>query len=361
VAQVSLRAVAETPDIALISLGTTPGLRNADRAFVEMARHAGLNCELVNVGVGKSGGLRRQSTLTDIVEARAARNAASGVKAKVVVYSTVTAALMQKPKGKYAVRFDSPAAENRQGATGAWSRRREAKVLGGADLLLPWGHAALKAIPPEVNGVPAIPLHVPIEGSPSAQRSASIAGTEERDIDVLAYAGYPEKRGLDVLIQAWQTSGLQTNRRLRITGIERDRAIDFLKKKKIAEPTGIEWSGLLEPGQFRYTLSRTRVFVNASRREDHGLSQLEALAAGAALVTVASQGPYEALPLATQLDSRLVSPTVTSQSLAFALRAGFQVDLDDYAKRAAELLQPYRRDAIQKVFEEQVVPALGLR
>ncbi|HEX6712830.1 MAG TPA: glycosyltransferase [Thermoleophilaceae bacterium] len=353
--------MAELHDIALISLGTTPGLRTADQAFVQMAKRAGLSCRLVDVGIGKSGGLRRQSTITDYVEARAARNAASGVKAKVLVYSTVTAALMQKPSGKYAVRFDSPAADNRQGAGGTWSRRREAKVLAGADLLLPWGNAALSAIPEEARGVPAIPLHVPVEGGPSAERSASIAGTEERDIDALAYAGYPEKRGLDVLIQAWQTSGLHTQRRLRVTGIERDRAIAFLKKKKIAEPTGIEWSGLLEPGQFRYTLSRTRVFVNASRREDHGLSQLEALAAGAALVTVASEGPYEALPLAAKLDPGLVAATVSSQALAFALRTGFQVNLDEYSTRARKLLAPYRRDAIQQVFDEQVLPALGLR
>lgn len=349
------------PDIALVSLGTTPGLQTADRAFAEMARDAGLSCEVVNVGIGKSGGLRRQSTLTDIVEARAARNAASGVKARVIVYSTVTAALLQKPKGKYAVRFDSPAAENRQGASGAWSRGREAKLLAGADLLLPWGNAALPLIPAEARGVPAVPLHVPIAGSIDSERSASIAGTTERDIDVLAYAGYPEKRGLDLLIQAWQMSGLNTTKRLRVTGIERDRALAFLKKKKISEPPGIEWVGLMEPGQFRFTLSRTRVFVNASRREDHGLSQLEALAAGAALVTLASEGPYEALPLAKQLDSRLVAPPESLQSLAFALKSGFQVDLDAYAERARALLEPYRRDAIQSVFTEQVLPALGLR
>jgi glycosyltransferase involved in cell wall biosynthesis len=312
---------------------------------MEMAQQAGVSCELVSVGVGKSASLRKQSTLTDYVEARAARNAASGVKAKVIVYSTVTAALMQKPSGRYAVRFDSAAADNRPGVSGAWSRRRESKVLAGADLLLPWGNAALKTIPAEARDVPAIPLHVPIEGGP----------------DALAYAGYPEKRGLDVLIQAWQTSGLHQTRRLRVTGIERDRAAEFLKRKRISEPVGIEWSGLLEPGQFRYTLSRTRIFVNASRREDHGLSQLEALAAGATLVTVASEGPYEALPLAMKLDTRLVAATVTPQSLAFALRAAFQVDHDDYAHRAAELLRPYRRAAIQQVFEQQVLPALGLR
>jgi hypothetical protein len=348
-------------DIALVSLGTTPGLRRSDQAFFDMARMAGLSCQMVNVGIGKAGGLRRQSTMTDMIEARAARNAASGLKAKVIVYSTVTAALMQKPTGPYAVRFDSTAAENRQGAGGAWSRRREVKALAGAALLLPLGDAALNTIPKEASTVPAIPLHVPVEGTPTAQRSASIAGTDERDIDALAYAGDPEKRGLDILMQAWHSSGLAGTRRLRVTGIDRARAVDWLKRRKIEEPAGVEWSGLLEPGQFRYTLSRTRVFVNASRREDHGLSQLEALAAGAALVTVASEGPYEALPLATQLDSRLVSPSISPHSLAFAIRAGFAVDLDDYSRRAAELLKPYRKEAITQVFTERVLPALGLR
>jgi glycosyltransferase involved in cell wall biosynthesis len=156
-------------------------------------------------------------------------------------------------------------------------------------------------------------------------------------------------------------SGLATKRRLRVTGIERDRALEFLKKRKIAEPVGIEWSGLLEPGQFRFTLSRTTVFANASRREDHGLSQLEALAAGAALVTVASEGPYEALPIAKQLDPQLVAPLEGVQSLAFALQRGFQVNLDDYSARAQQLLEPNRRDGIREVFQQQVLPALGLR
>jgi glycosyltransferase involved in cell wall biosynthesis len=162
-------------------------------------------------------------------------------------------------------------------------------------------------------------------------------------------------------MQAWHNSGLAGVRRLRVTGIDRARALEWLKRRKIDEPAGVEWSGLLEPGQFRYTLSRTRVFVNASRREDHGLSQLEALAAGAALVTVASAGPYEALPLATKLDARLVAPSISPGSLAFAIRAGFAVDLDDYSKRAAALLQPYRKEAITQVFTERVMPALGLR
>ncbi|MFL5896132.1 MAG: glycosyltransferase [Thermoleophilaceae bacterium] len=353
--------MADTPDIALVSLATTPGLRRADDAFVRLARDAGLTCQVVPVEIGRSGAMRRQTTMTDIVEARAARNAASGVKAKVIVYSTVTAALMQKPSGPYAVRFDSPAAGNRSGAGGMWQRRREAKMLAGARALLPWGHAALHAIPEEARNVPAVPLPVSVEVGVERARTASIAGTQERDIDAIAYAGYPEKRGLDILIKAWVTGGFAGLRRLRITGIERDRAVAWLRRQKIDEPPGIEWSGLLDPGQFRFTLGRAKLFVNASRREDHGLSQLEALAAGAALVTVSSEGPYEALPLATKLDHRLVAPSIAPDSLALALRFGFQVDLDDYAQRAREELAPYRPDAVRKTFEEQVLPALGLR
>ena len=325
-----------------------------------MCAEAGLQCQVVPVEMGRSGSLRRQTTVTDIVEARAARSAGSGVTAKVVIYSTVTAALLQKPKGRYAVRFDSPAAGNRPGLSGRWSRGREAKVLANASLLLPWGNAALKLVPPDARKVPAIALPVPIEAAPPAERSATIAGVGERDIDALAYAGNPEKRGLDILIPAWNTIRTVANKRLRITGIERNRAIEWLRKHKIDEPPGIEWSGLLDPGGFRYTLSRTKLFINASRQEDHGLSQLEALAAGAALVTVPSEGPYEALPMAMQLDRALVAPSLSREALAFAIRSGFNVDLDDYGARAAELLKPYTPEAVREVFTERVLPALGL-
>lgn len=348
------------PDIALVSLGTTPGLRTADEAFVQMARESGLFCDLVPVDIGGSGKMRRQSTMTDYVEARAAKVATSGLKARVIVYSTVTAALMQKPAGDYAVRFDSPAALNRPGVSGSWQRRREVKMLTSAKVLLPWGDAAARSIPQEAHGIPAVPLRVPIAIDADAARSASIAGTGERDIDALAYAGYPEKRGLDILVQAWQIASGGT-RRLRVVGIDRNRALEYLKKQKIPEPPNVEWVGLMEPGQFRYTLSRTKMFINASRREDHGLSQLEALGAGAALVTVPSEGPYEALPLAVKLNPRLVAPTNSPQALAFAIREGFNVDLADYGARAHELLTPYTFDSIKQVFATQVVPALGLR
>ena len=78
-------------------------------------------------------------------------------------------------------------------------------------------------------------------------------------------------------------------------------------------------------------------------------------------MTVASEGPYEALPIATQLDRSLVVPGNSADSLAFAIRAGFQVNLDDYSRRSAELLAPYQPAAVRQVFTERVLPALGLR
>ena len=84
-------------DIALVSLGTTPGLRRADAAFQAAASSAGVSCELIEVPIGTSGRLRRQITITDLVEARAARRASRAADARVIVFSAVTTALLQRP------------------------------------------------------------------------------------------------------------------------------------------------------------------------------------------------------------------------------------------------------------------------
>jgi len=145
----------------------------------------------------------------------------------------------------------------------------------------------------------SIPLHVPV---------AEIPPGPERDIDVLAYAGYPYKRGLDILCRAW-VEAAHPGEHMQIAGVERGRALDWLDKQEAPEPEGVEWIGMLPREQWLHRLGRARVFANASRREDHGLSQLEALAAGCALV----------------------------------------------------LLLPFRADAIRSVLASQVLPALGVR
>jgi glycosyltransferase involved in cell wall biosynthesis len=183
----------------------------------------------------------------------------------------------------------------------------------------------------------------------------------ERDIDALAYAGYPHKRGLDILCRAW-VAAAHPGERLQIAGVDRAHAVEWLERRQAPEPQGVEWIGMLPREQWLHRLARARVFANASRREDHGLSQLEALAAGCALVTVPSPGSYEALPLARELAPELVAADVSARALARSLRAGLDLRArDHYAARSLELLRPFRADAIREVLASQVLPALGVR
>ena len=324
-----------------MSLGTTPGLSRADEALAGQIRAAGASCEVVRVRIGAAAALRRNPAVTDLVEALAARRAARGIDARAVIFSTVTSALLQpRPHVPWAVRFDSTAALNRPGASGAWQRARERRVLERATLLLPWGDEARRS----AGGVV---VHVPVDEAGPAPA---------RDLDAVGYAGYPWKRGLDLLCGAWARVA-RPGERLLVGGIERERALRWLARRRVPAPEGVEWTGALPRDEWLRLVARARVFVNASRREDHGLAQLEALSAGCLLVTVPSPGPYEALPLARQL-----APELVSDDLASALRSGLDfAGADSYAERARELLAPFRPEAVQRAVAEQVLPALGLR
>jgi glycosyltransferase involved in cell wall biosynthesis len=188
-----------------------------------------------------------------------------------------------------------------------------------------------------------IPLPVPIEA-----RTAGPPGDE-----VVAYAGWLWKRGIDVLCAAWNEAappGL-----LVIGGADRQAGLEWLRRCDVPEPANVEWAGDVSHEQWLHRVAGARAFVNASRREDYGQSQLEALAAGTPLVTVPSPGAYEALPIARRL-----APELVTDDLAAALRAVENVDRADYARRAAAEMAPYRREAVLAVVRDQLAPALGL-
>lgn len=340
----------EEPDIALVSLATTPGLVRSDESFAALVRRAGASCELHRVEIGPlARKLRRQIAVTDLVEALAARVAArdDGVRGRAVVYSTITAALLQRPQQPYAIRFDATASVNRPGLSGAWQRAAEKRPLRGARILLPVSRGAEAGVP--VTGPPVVRLPIPVEEIPAAP---------ERDIDAIAYAGYPRKRGLELLCSAWAAATEQTDRRFVIGGLDRDKGLRWLSRKGVAEPAGVEWAGDLPREEWLRLLGRARVYVNASRWEDFGLGPLEALSAGAVLATVPTPGSFEALPLAREL-----APELVSDDLAAALRAALGVgerERQEYAERARELLAPYREDRIVGVVRETALPALGI-
>jgi glycosyltransferase involved in cell wall biosynthesis len=350
--EVTLSTLRPGVDIALVSLGTTPGLRRSDEAFADLVRRAGAICEVVPVRIGASGRLRRHAAVTDLVEALAARRSARGIEAHAIVYSAITTALLQPPGDvPYGVRFDATAALNRPGLAGAWQRRAERGVLERARLLMPVSLGAQEAVAHLDR--PRVRVPIPIE---------PVEPAADRDIDAVAYASYPRKRGLEVLCAAWAEAAPR-GARLVIGGADRAKGLAWLRRHRITEPQGVEWAGDLPREEWLDRVRRARLYLNASRWEDFGIAPMEALSAGTPLVTVPTPGSFEALPLARLLDPRLVAADGSQDALAVAIRAGFALSDDerqDYAERAAVLLEPYRTDAIARVVAEEVLPGLGV-
>jgi glycosyltransferase involved in cell wall biosynthesis len=341
------------PDIALISLATTPGLVRSDEAFAQLLRDAGATVDVVPVRIGASGRLRRHPAATDLVEAIAARRSARHAPAaRAIVYSTTTAALLQRPSSPFAVRFDATAALNRPaGWPSAWQRRRERDVLTRASVLLPVSDGATAELPEPHARVVRVPIPVD-EIEPAA----------ERDIDAVAYAGYPRKRGLELIAAVWQQAR-PPDGRLVVGGVDRDKALRWLDRTGVPEPVGVEWAGMVPRDEWLRTVARARAFVNASRWEDYGVAQFEALAAGTPVVTVPSPGSYEALPLLRELAPELVTADDSPDALARALATALEWDDDkraEYAARALTLLEPYRAAALRRTVAEDVLPALGI-
>jgi hypothetical protein len=319
-------------DVLLVSLGSTAGLRASDAELAESLRRAGAS---VVVAAARPRRDVRTLALTDLAWALAARAAArDGIhdhRPRAVVYGTVTAAMFAPAPG--AIRYDAPAAANRPGRHGLWQRPWERRVIARAPLLIPQDPGTLAETPGPHP--PAVVVPIPVEPS------GPVGG--ERDIAAITYGANPHKKGLDRVLAAW-AAARRDGEELVVAGTEPG-----------AAAPGVRWAGRLAPAEYRALLRRARVYVTAPRREDYGLAQLEALADGARLVTTAATGPYAALPLARALDARLV---VQPGGLAGALRAALDEPAPDYASRALEAVAPFRREAVDRVVRDELLPRL---
>jgi len=230
------------------------GWRLADEAFVRQVRAAGASCEVLTREIGASGHLRRTMALTDVVEGIAARRAARGSGACAIVYSSVTAALLQPRRAPAAVRFDGIAAVNRPGVGGAWQRRRERTVLAQMTLLLPWSDGAAAAATEALgsSAPPMVLLPPPVSVASAPVSNAPTA---------VAYAANPDKRALDMLCEAWRRAR-PPGATLAIGGIGRDDGLRWLAKLGGSEPPGVRWLGVLAPEEWLATVAGARVFVN---------------------------------------------------------------------------------------------------
>lgn len=333
-------------DVLVVSLGSTAGLRASDAEFVDALRRGGASVAHVTAA-------RRRDlptlALTDFVWARAARAAAAAAIAReqprAIVYSTSGAALLWPRPG--AIRYDSLAAVNRPGRHGLWQRPVERRRLREASLLIPLSAAAAAQAPADAAAAVVVPI--PVEASGPRQP----ADSPVRDIAAVTYAADPRKKDLPRVLAAWR--GVRRDgEQLVVAGVDDP----VLLAAAGIEPggdddDGVRSVGRLEPEAFRSLLRRARAFVAAPRFEDYGIAQLEALAEGCMLVTAPAPGPYVALPIARELDPRLVG-----EDVGRALRAALDAPSPGYAERAAQALAPLRRDAVDRVVAEQLLPRL---
>jgi len=316
------------PDVLIVSLGGTAGLRAADDVLAASMRRAGASVVVARVARARE---PRTFALTDLAWAVPARRAAAAAlpdaRPRAVVYSSTTAALLWPEPG--AIRFDAPAAGNRPGRHGIWQRPLERRRFAAAPLLLPWSEGALGEAP--APHAPALVLPVPVEPS---------GASGERDIAAITYGANPAKKGLDRVLAAWRAAQ-RPGETLVVAGVAG------------ANGDGVRWTGMLAREEYRALLRRARVFVTAPRREDYGIAQLEALADGCALVTTAAPGPYAALEVARALDPRLVG-----EDLASYVRVALDEPADGYAERARSALAPWAPATVDALVRERVLPAL---
>jgi hypothetical protein len=321
--------VSARADVLLVTVDSTSGWRAATSELRAALERSGACVQTATTGPPPH---VRTFMLTDYTQARAARVAAlDGIRAhdpRAIVYCSMTAALLWPKPG--AIWLDSVAAENRPGRHGVWQRVVEQRRLRDCPLVLKMSPHALEPRP-DIPTAVVVPTPVDPSGEPAPTR----------DIAAITYVGDPAKRRLDAVLAAW-SAARRPGETLIVAGAD-----------GLPERDGVEIAGRLAPDEYRALLRRARVFVAAPIREDYGIAPLEALADGCMLVTTPARGAYPAFDLARELDPRLAT-----DDLSQALRNALDDPVPGYSTRAAELLAPYTREAVDRVVAREVLPRL---
>ena len=329
------------PDVLMVGLGSTLGLRAAEDQLKASLERAGAHVVLTRAAPQPP---VRTMMLTDLGWARAARRAALDALGDhpdpgALLYNTTTAALFWPRPG--AIRFDAAARANRPGRHGLWQRPLERRRLGQAPLLVPKVAGAI-----EEAGNPSTPsVFVPIAVEPSDPRPQDERDVADREIAAVTYAADPRKKGLDHVLAAWEQAHVP-GEELLVTGL--DAPPDGRERE------GVRYVGALDADAFRALLCRARVYVTAPRREDYGIAQLQALADGCRVVTTPAPGPYAALPLLSAGLGWVAPP----HGLRAALRSALDDDEAGYAARALEAIAPFSQAEIDRRVASELLPLL---
>lgn len=357
----------ERVDVLLVRGDTTLGLRRGDNSLAAALRRVG--CTVAEVtpdyrvtrllrATRISSRLGVTPDFTQSLDACIATAAAVRVfQPRSIIYSPCFAASLQ-PKSRLgvttAIRFDSPMSMSRRGRRGAaLTRALERRAFRATGLLLPWGVNPAETLLAELSiGARVVPLPVPIEAG--KQDAARL------DIAVTYASSNPHKKGLDLVLSAWCAVRPETMR-LAVTGIRRDAALRWCRRRRIEVPDTVDWLGPLEPEAWRRLLRTSSYYLAGSRYEDHGIAQLEALASGVLLVTVPSAGPFEPLALAKGLPGELVADEIGPQALAAALRRASALSEEVralYRASARAATAVYSEQTLDERLRNEVLPQL---
>jgi glycosyltransferase involved in cell wall biosynthesis len=349
--------------ILLVGCADTLGWRTIEAEFAASLERLGVPYRQVRRSPGLVQRLPRTYAMAELAEARVARRALreelAAATPRAVVLMSSTASLLIDVEGlrrggiEVGIRIDCPAAVNRPGPAGLPQRLLERRRLPRASAVIAMGPRSAATVAGLAPRTIALPTTIDVPRAPASP------GRPPR---LLAYCANPRRKGLDRIVRAWGMLGPQRGDAvLTVTGIKADPARAALRRARIDLPPGIELCGPVPRERQLELLRGASGFVSASRWEEWGIAQLEALAAGVPLITTPARGAYEAEPLARELSPELVVPGDRPELLAAAIRIA--LELDDgararYRSRAAQLVEPFGPGAVDRVMSEQVLPAL---
>lgn len=351
------------PEILIVGCADTLGWRTIESEFAASLARLGVSHELVRGKPPLIHRVPRTYAMSELAEARSARRALHqglerGRPRAVVLMSSTAAffvpvARLRAEGIAVAIRLDCPAAVNRPGIGGLPQRTLERRRLAEATAVIAMGPRSAATVAGVGERTIALPTTIEV---PAAHREP------QRPPLFLAYGANPVRKGVDRMIRAWGALGPdRRDARLTITGLGPGRAAKALRRADLEPTPGVDLPGPVPRARQLELLRGATAFVSASRWEEWGIAQLEALVAGVPLVTTPARGAYEAEPLARELAPELVVPDEDPDALAAAMRAGLVMDAERrarYRARAVELLRPFGPAAVDEVMAAQVLPAL---
>lgn len=352
--------------VVLISTGTTRGQALSDERFRALLAKAGIAVEIVRTSVPPQPKLLIGESAHDVWEAfwlaRSTRNFERGHRGEelIYIYSTAVSVLLQPRRrlSKAALRFDALTCENRLGIKCLPSHLLERRALRHLKVLLPMSSASGLPRDQFMSGRTVITMPPPLPAQ-------EVSEGQRYQTAVLAYAGNPSKKGLDLIVHAWKgVTGRHPTATLTVVGIPTEEAEQFLALRAISAPERVRFAGLVSPEALAEMMGRCSVYLSAPRFEDFGMSQLEALAHGMLVVTTIPFQGFDAGYIAETLDPELVVKPQSVPGLVAATLRALSYSAEDrtrYAERATELVGPYTEPFLLKDNVPRLVEVLRER